>query len=131
MKKSVAYFVDGLIVFVVASLICVQRGLFAAESATSAFHILSDGFFVSGILFAGIGLLGLAASKGTYDMLSFGFGRVFRNFIPTMNRDRYEHFYEYKEEKEQRKRKWTPTLTVCGSFALACSVLFLILYSIC
>ena len=35
-------------------------------------HLLSDGFFVAGVLLGGSGVIGFASSKGTFDMMGYG-----------------------------------------------------------
>lgn len=131
MKKKVVYTVHTIIILAAAFFVCLQRGLFGADNAREVFHILSDAFLVPAVFYIGISLLGLAASKGTYDMFGFAFGSLFSRFIPGMNREKYKGFYEYKREIEEKKRMWNPCMLFCGLAALMAAVLFLILYAAC
>lgn len=131
MKKRVVYLIYAIVILVAASLVCLQRHIWGAENAKEVFHILADAFTLPAVLLIGISLLGLAASKGTYDMLRFVFGSVFSRFIPGMDHEKYVDFYEYRQALEEKKRGWSPVMFLCGLAALAAAILFLILYSVC
>ncbi len=68
MKKRWNYLICASVILVIAFLMSLRNGLFSAGTAEEVFRVLSDSFFVPGIVFAGCGLLGFASSKGTYDM---------------------------------------------------------------
>lgn len=128
MKKKRNYLICALLILAVALLMSWQRGLFSVTAASEAFRILSDSFFVPGILFMGCGLLGFASSKGTYDMIGFGFGRMVRNFVPNMDKHKYDDFYKYKQRRDEGGRRWKPYLLISGAAAFALALLFTVLY---
>ena len=107
------------------------RGAFSADPKTF-FGLLSDGFMVSGLILAGIGGLGYAASKGAYDAFGYAFSRFSLHSLFT-TRQTYripESFYEYKRGKDENRRPWSPVMLITGLCALALSGLCLIGYAI-
>lgn len=118
-----------------AALVCAlimawARGAFSADSQT-AFGLLSDGFMVPGLILAGVGGLGYAASKGAYDAFGYAFSRFSLHSLFT-TRQTYripESFYEYKCQKDENRRPWSPAALITGLCALALSGLCLIGYA--
>ncbi len=113
-----------------ALIIAWARGAFAADKKT-VFGLLSDGFMVSGLVLAGIGGLGYAASKGAYDAFGYAFSRFSLHSLFT-TRQTYripESFYEYKCQKDENRRPWSPAALITGLCALAISGLCLIGYA--
>ena len=118
-----------------ATLVCAlimawARGAFSADRQT-AFGLLSDGFMVSGLILAGVGGLGYAASKGAYDAFGYAFSRFSLHSLFT-TRQTYripESFYEYKCQKDENRRPWSPAALITGLCALAISGLCLIGYA--
>ena len=97
MKKRTYYLICMGVILVIALIMSVKGGLFSAGERAEIFRILSDSFFVPGVLFVGAGALSWGASKGTYDMLSYGCGRMARHFVPGMDKEKYSSFYRYKQ----------------------------------
>ena len=128
MDKRRNYLICATLILVIAFLVSWQKGLFSASEAREAFRILSDSFFVPGILFMGCGLLGFASSKGTYDMVGFGFGRMMRNFVPGMDKQKYDDFYKYKQRRDEDGRNWKPHLVISGAVAFGLALIFTGLY---
>lgn len=123
MKKVGKYIFHSAVILVIAVLIALQRDLFDAASAKEAAGILSDAFFVPGVLYTGIGILSIAASKGTYDMLAFGSGKVMSRFIPTMDKEKYRDYYAYRCQKDEKGRTWNPLLLIIGLITCAVAVI--------
>ncbi len=118
-----------------AALVCAvimawARGAFSADRQT-AFALLSDGFMVPGLILAGIGGLGYAASKGAYDAFGYAFSRFsLHSLFTTQQTYRIpESFYEYKCQKDENRRPWSPAPLITGLCALAISGLCLIGYA--
>lgn len=130
MKKTTNYFITMLVALVITALVAWQRGLFQAETAAMAMAALSDGFFTAGIILAGIGAISWASMSGVYDIFRFGSGRAVRWFVPTMDKEKYEDFYRYKQEKEQKGRTWKPHLLWGGLSSLFLAVILYIFYQI-
>ena len=130
MKKRTYYLICAGVILAIALFIAKESGIFSEKTPSDIFRILSDSFFVPGILFIGSGALGWMATKGTYDMISFGCGRVARNFIPGMDKEKFDNFYQYKQRRDEDGRKWKPHLFISGMAAFLLALVFTILYFI-
>lgn len=117
------YFALGLVIVVIG--IFSQR-LPEAGSAVEAIGILSDCCLFPAVLFGGIGALTWIASKGTFDMLGYGFSAFFTGvFRPGK---KMETFYEYKLRKEENGSAWLSHMFWVGMFYLAISIVCAAIY---
>ena len=118
-RKNLIYAaVSAVIVLAIAAL----RGLFSSQNTQEAMRILCDAFFIAGVLFAGVGLLTWAASKGAYDIFSYAGKVIIMKFRPKEDIPKY---YEYVQEKSQSRKVWLKELAVCGVVCLAIAGIFL------
>ena len=102
-----------------------------AENAKELVGNLSDCFTVPGVVFLGIGGLTWVAHMGGFD----SFGYIFSNFSlhnlwTTKAKKKYQSFYDYKQEKEEKGRPWLSHFAVLGAASLAVGILLLIVYLI-
>ena len=119
-KKNLIYAaVCAAIVLIIAAL----RGLFSSQNTQEAMRILCDAFFIAGVLFAGVGLLTWAASKGAYDIFSYAGKVIILKFRPKEDIPKY---YDYVQEKNQSRKVWLKELAVCGAICLVLAGLFLL-----
>ena len=130
MKKAFKYIVSIPIIVAIVAFTAYNRRLLSAESFKQAAGILSDCFLVPGVLFAGAGALGWAATTGIYDMFGFGAGHFMRWFIPMMDKDKYDDFYEYKKSKDENGRRWKPYILVEGAVCFLIALIFFVLYNV-
>ena len=73
------------------------RGGFTETDRTLFLHILSDAFFVPGVLLASVGLLIFVAAGGVFDMLSYGVQKVLHLFRFGKGEDTFpKTYFEYK-----------------------------------
>ncbi len=110
---------------VVATFIMATNGVFSGELVkVEIMKFISDGFFVSGVLLLGVGLLIFCSRNGTFDMLSYAVKVAIRTIFTTENR---ESFYDYKQRMGE---KVTPCafLIVPGAVFLLLSVCFVGLF---
>ena len=128
MKKRTYYLICMGVILVIALFVSIKGGLFSAGEMAEAFRILSDSFFVPGVLFMGAGALGWVSSKGTYDMLGYGCGRLARHFIPGMDKEKYDDFFRYKQQRDENGRKWKSHLLLSGMAAILIAGVFMVLY---
>lgn len=128
MKKTRNYLICILLILAIAFYMSWKNGLFSTAAAPEVFRILSDSFFVPGFLFLGYGAMSWASTKGTYDMLSFGCGRVARNFVPSMDKHKYDDFYKYKQARDEKGRVWRPHILICGLGTVCLAAGFMLLY---
>lgn len=68
---------------------------------------VSDGFFVTGMLFTGFGALMWISTTGVLDIITYGFKSLLYLFTPYQKSKDEGGFYEYKLEKRE-KRKAVP-----------------------
>ena len=126
MKKIKGYLITFGIGLILALLIVLFKDIFHAENAKKVFHILSDAFFVPGVLIAGFGLLVLASNGGTFDMLTYGIIRFFTFFKKDL-RVKHKTFYEYRTAQQENPRKFL-YLVLTGLAFIVLSVIFLLIY---
>ena len=119
-KKNLIYAaVSAAIMLAIAAL----RGLFASQDTQEAMRILCDAFFIAGVLFAGVGLLTWAASKGAYDIFSYAGKVIIMKFRPKEDIPKY---YDYVQEKNQSRKVWLKELAICGAICLVLSGILLL-----
>ena len=96
MKKIIKYVVVILFGLVIGFLVANSKDVFEAETKKEVFHILSDSFFVPGIVITGIGLLIYASDEGVFDGIVYGV----QSFI-NMFRSKYEKKYSHHSRRRQ------------------------------
>ena len=128
MKKRTYYLICMGVILVIALIMSVKGGLFSAGERAEIFRILSDSFFVPGVLFVGAGALSWGASKGTYDMLSYGCGRMARQSAPGTAKQKYSRHYRNKQQRDEGGRGWKPHVLLSGLIALLIAGVFMALY---
>ena len=126
MKKIKSYLITFGIGLTLVLLIVLFKDIFHAKDAIKVFHILSDAFFVPGVLIAGFGLLVLASNGGTFDVLTYGIIRFFTFFKKDL-RVKHKTFYEYRTAQQENPRKFL-YLVLTGLAFIVFSVIFLLIY---
>ena len=125
MKKYLRYYVTFGIGLFFAALIIFTRGAFSKENIKDTYKILSDGFFVPGILLLCFGLLVFSSNEGTFDMLAFGFKwlkNLFKKDMPKMG-----SFYDYKLARHEKSKSFG-YICIVGLVLVAISAIFSYLY---
>ena len=96
----------------------------------SVIKILSDSFFLPGVLLAGASVIGWVASKGTFDMFSY----TGHNFLNVFKRESYlkhQSFYEYKVAKDEKRKPFNLPRMLVGlgflTIGIALTVVFMIM----
>lgn len=127
-KKLLAYGISFLIGAAIALLVMGLRGIFTETEPREIMRLLSDAFFVPGVVLAGVGLLVFATNGGVFDMLVYSVILFFNLFRRNVQDRKYRDFYEYREAKKDRKRRSLAFLLIVGLLYIALAALFLILY---
>lgn len=102
--------------------------LFGQETAGETMSVLSNSFTVPGVVLCGIALLGWIGTFGQFDMLSYGSRKFFGHFIHSLSDELPDHFYEYREQRNEQGREWNKTPLWVGLACLACAAVSLVLY---
>ncbi|MBQ8554734.1 MAG: DUF3899 domain-containing protein [Clostridia bacterium] len=131
-KKSlvISYLVQSVIAIAIAVGVAWGQGFTTDLELVWWCRLFSDGFFVSALLFIGIGLLIWVSTTGFFDIFSYGFSSLLVLFTPLKKPSDHKHYYEYKCEKEaKRKGKGSPlSILFVGIACLLLSTLLVFLY---
>lgn len=127
-KKLRRYLISSFCAAFSVALFSQIRG-FAFENALKEnLSALCDGFFVSGVLFGGLGAMVWVSTTGFFDILGYGFKNL-AVLIPFHHRRKYKHFYEYKAEQSAKRTKPQLFLLIIGLVLIAAAAILLNIYS--
>ena len=130
-KKLVQGLVYGGILIAAILIFASIEGIFSLRDPKEILGVLSDACFVPGVLFTGVGAFSWISSKGGYDAFGYAFSSFsLHNLFPTKQPKKYKSLYDYKQEKDEKGRKWLPELLIIGLISLVLGALFLVLYFI-
>ena len=104
-KKILEYSITSVVGLLIALVIVLSKQIWNANTE-EVFHILTDAFFVSGVLLTCFGLLIVSYNGGTFDMLSFGLIKFFNMFRKDMSKNRALTFYDYRVAKHGKKKNF-------------------------
>lgn len=100
-------------------------------TAANVIGKIGNCFIVPGVVISGIGGLSYISYLGGYDSLSYTFSNFALHNIWVKNQPkRYKTFYEYKEQKDKKGRKWLPRALVVGLISFAIGVILTVIYMI-
>ena len=100
------YVITALVGLAVSVYICFSRNIFGAETVADVITILSDAFFVPGILFLCLGLILYAANEGIFNAVSYGMKILGRSLVGKKDEKIInEEFHEYHARVSQNKTK--------------------------
>lgn len=106
----------------------VALGIFSSPNIGSAFRILCDGFFTTGVLLVGFGVLAAIHRTGFFSIFGYAKDCITSVFLPGKGK-RARDFYEYKKsqkfEASRARGKWR--IVIVGAVFLAVSMVFLAL----
>ena len=104
-----------------------SKGFFT-DSAAVNIQILSDGFFVSGIVVSSVAGLLLVGGEGMFIGIGFVLRNVVLTFIPG-GRKKHERYADYRARKLERlKKEGDHCILVTGLSFLALGVLFSVIW---
>ena len=126
MKELKKYGITLLAGFAIVALILFGKDFFSQTDLEVIFHILSDAFFVSGVVITAVGLLVFSSNEGTFDMLVYGMD-VFADFFRKKSRKKAPTYYDYKEMKAGKKIRFG-FLVISGLFFLAIAFAMYLFY---
>ena len=123
-KKLLQYGICGLIGAVIAVLVMDAEGLllFWGTHRETTLIILCDAFFVPGILLILFGCLLWIANTGFFDSLGYAVRTAAHLLIPFRKAER-KTFYDYKEERAEKRGKTPAFIGIVGVFYLLLSLI--------
>ena len=129
-KKILQYGICGVVGAIIAVAIMAANGLFQAPgvSAKEAMAIVSDALIIPGAVFACMGVLMWVASNGLFDMLGYAIRWAGHSLIPVIKLESRD-FYEYKVEKEKKRRPVPYFVLIVGLAYIALSVIAIIVWA--
>ncbi len=100
---------------------------FLALALHERYRILCDAFTIPGVLFLMTGCLVALSNAGALDAVGYIFHFLVTVFRPGRER-RVEKYYDYVQEKKEKRTKGYGFLFVVGGIFMAVSLLFLVLF---
>ena len=126
-KKILEYAITIFACSIIAFIFIAIKGTFSAATPRIAYHNLTDGFFIAGVLCTSLGLLVFAGNGGMFDMLVYGISRFISLF--RRGKAKYHTFYDYQIAKAERPKAEYLFLILVGLAFIGISMIFLALYS--
>ena len=122
------YVITTAIAFVIGILITLSRGIFQEKEMDMIITIISDAFFIPGILLICVGLIVLASNEGLFLAISYGFKVIGRTISAKKDETLMnEKYHEYYARQIQKKTKCKHLLIVGIGFVVI-SLLFVVVY---
>lgn len=122
------YAVTTAIALAVGLLIALSRGIFSAESLDMVITIISDAFFIPGVLLVCVGLIVYASNEGLFLAISYGFKTIGRTITAKKEEKLMEEkYHEYYARQIEKKTKCKHFLIV-GAVFVVISLIFVVIY---
>ncbi len=122
--KNLKYYVQAGIGLVLAFAVMVSRGLFEKPALADKVMAVGDGFTVAAVMYLGVGAMIWVASIGFFDIFSYAVKKAAHALLPGMVSDDVGRYYEYKTEKELKRKGFFE------NFTLILGVIFLVISAI-
>ena len=99
-----------------------------AQPVGTMMRILSDAFFLPGILMILCGLLVIVSNEGAFDALAYTGKSVRRIIIPERPGEKRVYYREYVEQRRQKKATGFSFLFVIGGVFTAIGLIFMLIF---
>ena len=127
MKRFTKYLVAFFSGCVVSFLIMLSKDLFSKTALIDIYYILTDSFFVVGVLMVCAGLLVFSCfNEGAFDGLTYAVSSFFSMFKKDHSR-RYDTYYDYRQRRQGKKLPFL-FLILCGAIFLIVSTIMYYLF---
>ena len=124
-KKLLKGLITLAIGLMLSGAVAVWQGFSLSIPAALMARTLSDGFFVAGLLFTGLGALVWVSTTGFFDIFTYAGKSLLVLFSPMKQPEKLKKFYEYKADKDEKRKKADFTLLIVGAAYLLLSFAFL------
>lgn len=130
--KNLKYYVQAGLGLVLAFAVMVSRGLFSKPSVADKVMAIGDGFTVAAVLYLGFGAIMWVSSTGFFDIFGYAVKKAAHAIVPGMVNDDVGRYYEYKVEKEAKRKGFLDnfTLKLGAIFLLISAVLLFVWYQV-
>ena len=127
-KEYKEYVITTAVAAVLAILLILSRGIFQEKELDMIITIISDAFFIPGVLLICVGLIVYASNEGLFLSISYGF-KVIGRTITAKKDERLmdEKYHEYYARQIEKKAKCKHFLIVGAAF-IVISLLFVGIY---
>lgn len=105
-RRALPYLIAAGVGLAMSAAVLWGCGGFAQPDTRTMYIVLSDAFFVPGIMLVGFGILMFVSYEGFFDSLSYSVRQVFTTVFFFFRKDeRYPQYYDYKMKRAQRRKK--------------------------
>ena len=125
--KLLQYGITTAILAVCSLLIMVSKDLFIQTNLKEIYKILTDSFFVPGVVAVFFVLLIVASNEGTFYIFSYGMKSFLNLFKKDRSKMHYKTYYDYKEAMKDEKKPYGFILIV-GLVFFAISMVFMAIW---
>lgn len=121
LQYSITFLVCSALVLIYVS----ASGVFGKTNLGEIYTIISNGFFVIGIIASAVGLLILLSNNGAFDFLAYGFKRFFSLFKKDPTKVKFKTFYDYHQAMQEKEGRSFAFLLVNGIIFIVISIIFI------
>lgn len=130
-QKMISYIVVFAIGILIVLSMCFSSD-FSSQTRTDMMKILSNAFFIPGVIFTGLGALIFVSNMGYFNVFDYGIKQMISTRFTTKEkrkafRDKYPDLYTFNEEKKKEKAQFTFILFP-GIIFILLAVLFTVLF---
>lgn len=123
-KKVLYYLIPFLLCAIIVVVFLAAHGSFT-KTGVGLIQDICDAFFLSGSLMTGVGLLIFVTNGGAFDMFVFGFIRFAEMFKKNPAKVKYRTYYDYRQAKREKKRKFFQLLIIGLVYLVVAAVLLI------
>lgn len=102
-------------------------GLFGEHKAENILYALCNCFSLPGVMLSGVAAISWIGTFGTFDMLGYGSRSFFGIFIKPLSKELPRTFYDYRQQKEEKGRKWLKETLITGLVFLAIGLILMVI----
>lgn len=130
-SKWAYLFSVAMVLVLVAIMFFTLEKPYEEETAKEIVGAISNCFIVPGALVGGVGALSYISRLGGFDGLTYAFTNFgLHTLFFTNPKKKHTTFYDYKEAKDEKGRKWFPNMLAAGGGALAVGIILTVVYLI-
>lgn len=132
-KERLKAYLKPAVIFIILSVLCMLfLKPFSKETAEETLRTVIDVITIPSVFFLGVSIISKVGAWGGYDMLGFAASRfTLHNFIPGIGTKTVEDkksYYEYKQEKNEKGRRWLKEVFFVGLAGLVLCLIMLAVY---